>query len=116
MALAQMVGLFFDALWLLIIIYVLGSWIPSLQRPIRFRTLRGVVEPLLVPFRRIIRRRTWAGSTCPRFLMLALSLVQQLSLRADRLMFRHRAGEAPAFTRMRPVVSSRGGKDQPEGN
>jgi YggT family protein len=83
MALAQMVRLFFDALWLLIIIYVLGSWIPSLQRQPWFRTLRGVVEPLLVPFRRIIPPENLGGlDLSPVFLMLALSLVQQVLMRA----------------------------------
>lgn len=81
MPLVRLVNLFFEALWLLVIVYVLGSWVPSLQRYSWFRTLRGVVDPMLVPFRRILPPENLGGlDLSPVFLMLALSVVQRLLL------------------------------------
>ncbi len=75
----QFLLLFFKALWLVIIIYVLGSWVPSLQRQGWFRTVRQIVEPMLEPFRRILPPQAVGGlDLSPFFLCIVLGFVQNL--------------------------------------
>jgi len=75
--LLQLVGLFLRAMWVLTIVYVLGSWVPSLRRASWFRPVRQVVEPLLEPFRRIVPPENLGGlDLSPLFLMLLIGFIQ----------------------------------------
>ncbi len=77
--------LFFQALELLILVYIIGSWVPSLQRYGWFRAIRQVVDPLLAPFRRIIPPQALGGlDISPIFLFIVLGFAQNLLVRALR--------------------------------
>lgn len=82
-ALVQLVDLLIQALWLLVIVWVIGSWVPSLRRSQWFATLDNLVEPLVRPFRRLLPPETLGGlDISPILLFLALGFVQQLLHRA----------------------------------
>lgn len=79
MTIGQLISLFFDALFVLILISVLGSWVPSLRYKPWFRAIDQVVEPLLAPFRRLLPPQNVGGlDLSPLFLILALRLVESL--------------------------------------
>jgi len=85
MQIIGLVSLLFEALWILVFIYVLGSWIPSMRHNSFFRSLSGIVEPMLQPFRRILPPQNLGGlDLSPLFLMLALGLLQRLLIGALR--------------------------------
>ena len=73
---------FFQALYLLIIIWCLLSWIPNIrwhEQP--FKTLDMIVQPIITPFRKIIPPGITGPIDCsPIIALLALQLAQQVIL------------------------------------
>jgi YggT family protein len=79
MSLPELVNLFFNALQLLLLIYILGSWLPGLRRNSFFRALDDLFDPLLAPFRRILPPERLGGlDISPIFFILVLGLVRNL--------------------------------------
>lgn len=78
----QVVAAFFQALQILVLISVLGSWVPSLRRAGWYRSIDRIVDPMLAPFRRILPPENLGGlDISPIFLLLALGFVQNLIFR-----------------------------------
>ncbi|MDH7571102.1 MAG: YggT family protein [Armatimonadota bacterium] len=76
---AGLISLFIEALIVLVIISVLGSWVPSLRRAALFRGIDQIVEPMLAPFRRILPPQNLGGlDLSPLFLIIVLQIIQRL--------------------------------------
>lgn len=79
MTLGRLLDVFFQALYLLIIVDVLASWLPAMRRTALAQTVRQVVEPMLAPFRRVLPPQSLGGlDLSPLFLILVLEIVQSL--------------------------------------
>ncbi|NLC56305.1 MAG: YggT family protein [Armatimonadetes bacterium] len=78
-AVVRLIDLLVQALYLLVIVWVVGSWVPSLRRSPWFHTLDGIIEPLMRPFRRLLPPERMGGlDISPILFFLVLGFAQSL--------------------------------------
>jgi YggT family protein len=74
--LIELIGVVFTLLWLVVLAYVIVSWVLSPYHDVR-RFLDSLVEPLLSPVRRIIPP-VGGLDLSPLVLLIALDLIRRL--------------------------------------
>jgi uncharacterized protein YggT (Ycf19 family) len=75
-----LVGVFFWGLQVLVIIHALASWVPQWRwrRPSWMRPIDAIVEPMLRPIQRVLRRYSSAIDFSPLLLIIAIQVVQRI--------------------------------------
>ncbi|MGD8393956.1 MAG: YggT family protein [Candidatus Eiseniibacteriota bacterium] len=78
MGLAQLIVTIANLLTLLILIDVIASWVPSLNRSELVAMVRRITDPILAPFRRLLPPQSLGIDVSPIGALLVIQLIVRI--------------------------------------